>query len=456
MRNFYFLLLITSITFGQSAITPGMVHPKVKQDPTSNKTYAIYLPRDYDAQSKYPVVFVFDEKGRGDLITQQFSIGAALTSSIVIGANYELDSTIKPALKQMEELINRSYDEYAIDRDKIILAGFGYASLVTSTSAQLSNSTYGLIAVGDAFLDKKLLSKNPKLKVSILSPDEGKQFYKLRAYGTGYSLDKFIKGYHVYDGGDLPESGYLATALTDILIDEDVEKERLQQFYDTDMAFADLLYKKQKHVYAYNFVTALKDKYKKILDIDSQKELAKEIRFNKAFRAKRDRSTVITYGEGLLAEDFKYYLAEDTQKAFFDNLGWWSYQMDELDVKIDSTASSKQERKAAIRLKGFVQNSVEQQYEIVKAQNSTPEKLLFVNILRTLVNPSNQDAFIQVIGLSAREGDTNASLFYLEELLKSGYTDYDNLYAIPYTTALRIGPEWNEIIKDYLGKSKYY
>ena len=81
-----------------------MVHPKVKQDPTSNKTYAIYLPRDYDAQSKYPVVFVFDEKGRGDLITQQFSIGAALTSSIVIGANYELDSTIKPALKQMEEL----------------------------------------------------------------------------------------------------------------------------------------------------------------------------------------------------------------------------------------------------------------------------------------------------------------------------------------------------------------
>ncbi len=456
MRKFYFLLFITSIAFGQSAITPGMVHPKVKQDSLSNKTYAIYLPRDYDASSSYPVVFVFDEEGRGDLITQQFSIGAAITRSIVIGANYKLGDSIQPALKEMEALIKNAYNLYAIDRNKIILAGFGKASLITSTSAQLERSTYGLIAVGDAFLDKKLLDKGNSLRISLLSPDEGSYFYKLRSYGTGYTLKKYIKGYQVYDGAGLPASGYLAAALTDILIDDDVDQERVQQYYDTDMAFGDLLYKKQKHVYAYNFVTALKDKYKKLLDIDSQKELAKKIRLNKTFRAKRDRSTVITYGEGLLAEDFKYYLAEDVEKAYFDNLGWWSYQMDELDAKIDSNQVTIQERKAAIRLRGFVQNNVEQQYEILKAQNTPAEKLLFVNILRTLVSPYNQDAFIQVIGLSAREGDINASLFYLEELLKSGYTDYDNLYNIPYTIALRTGPEWNSIIKDYLGKSKYY
>lgn len=456
MRYLYLILFISSVSFSQSGLTPGMVTPKVKLDAVSEKNYAIYLPKDYDDSKKYPVVFVFDEKGRGDIITQQFTIGAALTNSIVIGANYKLNDSLSIALKESEVLINKAYDLYAVDRDKIILAGFGDGGLVASASAQLANTVYGLIAVGDAFLDKKLLQRNPRLKVSILSPDEGKNFYKLRGYGSSYIIDDFIKGYHEYNGGVLPESGYLAAALTELLLDENTPEAEIQAYYESDMAFGDLLYRKRQHLYAYDFVSNLKQKYRKRIDIDSQKELLKELRLNRSFRAKRDRNTVITYKEGLLAEDFQYYMAEDTEKAFFDNLGWWSYQMDELDAKIDSTAGSQEERKSAIRLKGYVQTSLEQRYLILKEMDESPEQLLFVNVLRTLVDPTNQDAFLQVIGLSAREGDTNAALFYLEELLKSGYTDYEQLYELPYTTALRIGPDWNEIVKAYLGKSKYY
>lgn len=454
---FYISFLVTFYAFGQSELPVGVVVPKIQLGDNPDQTYAIYLPKDYDGLKKYPTVFIFDEDGEGAKVVQQFSIAAALTQSIIIGANYKFNDSLKVSLNRSELLINIAYESYAIDRNKIILAGYGNGALVASASAQLSNDIYGLIVVEDAFLEKKLLQKNPSVKIAILSPDEGRNFYKLGLYGRSFTLKNFVKGFYVYNGLRWPAAGYLSAALTDILLSETTEEGQVTAFYDKDIAFGTLLYRQQQHVYAHDFVNDLRSKYKKKIDIDAQKKLIREIRSNRSYRAKRERTTLIALEEKQLADDFNYYLAEDTERAYFDNLGWWSYQMDALDTAIDSSSTSQEQRKAAIRLKKYVRRSLEQRYKRSSiTEVATPEKLLFINVLRTLVNPLNEDAYLRTIGLSAREGDASAALFYLEELLKTGYTQYDLLYEIPYTTALRISPEWNEIIAAYLGKSKYY
>jgi hypothetical protein len=300
------------------------------------------------------------------------------------------------------------------------------------------------------------MRSNENLKIALLSPDEGSQYYKLRSYSRNYGLRKNLVSYHTYDGVDWPSAGYTAEALTAILIDETTSDEKLQSYYNSDLAFGKTMYRKQEGLEAYDFVSTLKDKYKKRLDIDEQKELLKNIKRLKNYRSNRDLYTIYSYGEDLMAEEFQYNIREDMNNSYFNNLGWWSYQMDELDMQIDSTDNAIIKRKSAMRLKRFVQSEVELQYKILQRKDAKIEQLLFANVLRSLVNPNNQDAFIQSISLSAREGDVNATLFYLEELLKTGYTDYEALYKIPYTTAARISNEWNEIIKAYLGKSKYY
>ena len=50
----------------------------------------------------------------------------------------------------------------------------------------------------------------------------------------------------------------------------------------------------------------------------------------------------------------QHLTAIQLKNSYFDNLGWWSFQMNDLDQKIDRTASNDQECKASIRLKGFV------------------------------------------------------------------------------------------------------
>lgn len=456
MRYIILFLFVTLPALSQD-IVPGTIISSIALDDTQNDTYALYLPRGYDENGSYPIVFVFDETNAGDRAVQQFTIGAELTSSIIVGANFAIKDSLKTGLKRTEKLINTVYQRYAVDPAKIILAGRGDGALIATAGAYKTQKIKGVIAVNDIYLDNTIFRKNSGIKLTLISGDENPNYYKLRAYQNVLRSSSSFAGYYEYDGGkDWPEAGFLSAAMVDILITNVTPVEDVQRYYDSDLAFGELLYRQQKHLPAFSFVQDLKKQYKDRVDIDSQKKLLKTIRGNATFRAKRSRKTTVKYAEILLAEDFQYYLTEDAKNSYFDNLGWWNFQMNDLDAKIDSTASNNQERKASIRLKGFAKTLVEDKYKEILGKQPKIEQLLFMNVLRTLVDPTNQQAFVNAISLSAKEGDANASLFYLEELLKSGFTDYELLYTIDGTTALRIGEDWNAIIKAYLGKSKFF
>lgn len=455
MRYLYLFLFVSISTYAQSSLTIGSVEPKIALNQSGEQTYALYLPLEYDESRSYPTVFVFDNKARGASVVQRYSIASELTKSIIIGVNYTLNDTLTVANKQVEELIKTTIDRYAIDSNKIILSGINEGALFASSIAQLSNDIYGVLVVNNIYIDRKIIKKREELKFTIFSSDEGVNFYKLNNYSKDYTFKKIIAGYHIYNQNDWPESGYLAAGLVELLLDENTLDEQVQRSYKSDLAFGEYLYGKQQHLYAYDFVNNLKNTYKKRVDLTPQKELLKKIRGSAIYRSKRSQYNIFKYEESLLIEDFQYYLFEDSKNSYFDNLGWWGSQMDDLDSKIDVSDKLVQAGKSAKRVKAYVQELVEQQYIILKTQDPNVEQLLFINVLRTLVDPVNYDAFIQAVSLSAQERDYKAAFFYLEELLKAGYTDYEGIYSIPDTITIRIGEEYNEIVKAYLGKSRY-
>ncbi|RUA19040.1 MAG: alpha/beta hydrolase, partial [Flavobacteriia bacterium] len=46
-------------------------------------------------------------------------------------------------------------------------------------------------------------------------------------------------------------------------------------------------------------------------------------------------------------------------------------------------------------------------------------------------------------------------LFYLEEALKNGFKDKEKLYGLEGTALLRITPEFNELVSNYLKDALY-
>jgi hypothetical protein len=76
-------------------------------------------------------------------------------------------------------------------------------------------------------------------------------------------------------------------------------------------------------------------------------------------------------------------------------------------------------------------------------------------MLKTITDPSDYSYYLKIISDSARYEDYGTALFYLEELLKNGYKDKEELYNLEHTALLRITPEFNKIVNTYLEDARY-
>ena len=76
-------------------------------------------------------------------------------------------------------------------------------------------------------------------------------------------------------------------------------------------------------------------------------------------------------------------------------------------------------------------------------------------MLKTVVNPKDYDSYLKIISHSAKVNDTGTALFYLEEVLKNGYTDRASLYKLDDTALLRLTPEFNAVVAKYLKDARY-
>ena len=83
------------------------------------------------------------------------------------------------------------------------------------------------------------------------------------------------------------------------------------------------------------------------------------------------------------------------------------------------------------------------------------DALILLHMLKTITDPLAPENYLQVISMTAKYSDFGTANFYLEELLKKGYSDADRLYELPHTGLLRISPEFNRLIDKYLGQARY-
>jgi hypothetical protein len=158
--------------------------------------------------------------------------------------------------------------------------------------------------------------------------------------------------------------------------------------------------------------------------------------------------------ESILKEDFQYYMEEDFYTHNFNNLGWWTYQMGELQKYINSAKSLEQQM--GHRLLGFVNALAEDNIDLVLSEAVLDEDALaFLYMLKTILEPDNFEYYLNTISLSAKNEDFGTSLFYLEEVLKKGFKDKEKLYGLEGTALLRITPEFNELVAKYLDDARY-
>jgi hypothetical protein len=103
----------------------------VTNDPANS--YSVYLPSNYDAQKKYPMIVFFDAHGNGKLPLNNYKSLAEKWGFIFVGSNsskngLDMDLTIKIG----NELLDETKAILSVDENQILLCGFSGGSRVAA------------------------------------------------------------------------------------------------------------------------------------------------------------------------------------------------------------------------------------------------------------------------------------------------------------------------------------
>ncbi|MDX1545130.1 MAG: hypothetical protein R3214_14435, partial [Christiangramia sp.] len=141
------VLTLCNVRAQEFRIVKGGVTDSLPIPGTSNKTYAFYAPTNYSVDRKWPVVFVFDPKGRGSTTANLFRRAAEEQQYLVASANINLKSEpIDSIIKTATSMMNSIFSAFPIDPALVYTAGMGEGAQVASALPMFYQKMAGVMA----------------------------------------------------------------------------------------------------------------------------------------------------------------------------------------------------------------------------------------------------------------------------------------------------------------------
>jgi len=462
---FFFILGFTPggpISAQQLKLRKGVIIDSLRVNDTLPESFALYLPTQFEKAGKWPVIFVFDMKGRGRQVLRMFREAAEKQQYILAASNNTYDSL---SLSQNILIANRVFTIVSailpVHRDRIYTSGFASGAKIAALVPTIVKQIDGVISCGSAVPNTDILStKNSYHFVGIVGKQDFNYAEMLDAEEV-LNKAKIPNNLLTFDGGQQwPESDYLERGMEILTLasmakgNAEKDEDFIQKALARDMKEIEGLVEVKKMLDAYDMLEQVITIYRPHRNVDSLLELKKELRKDKLFRSQRRTNNAILFKESFIKEDYKFNLLEDISTLNYNNLGWWNYQMGEL-ADYDKKPNPA-ERQMGKRLKGYLNALIEDNIDIEYAEPTVnTEALSFLWMLKTITDPKNYTYYLNIISDSAFYEDFGTALFYLEELLKNGYKDKSQLYELEHTALLRITPEFNEIVDKYLKDARY-
>ena len=149
------LLFLAPVAFstpdGSQPLKPGEIIRKVVCPAHPEQSYALYLPRNYTAQKRWPIVYVFDPGARGLIPTQLMKDAAEQYGYIIATSNNSKNGPFNPIREAASAMWDDTHDRLPIDEQRVYMAGFSGGARVASQIAQRCNCSQGVFLSGAGF-----------------------------------------------------------------------------------------------------------------------------------------------------------------------------------------------------------------------------------------------------------------------------------------------------------------
>ncbi|MCK0190209.1 alpha/beta hydrolase [Arenibacter sp. F20364] len=440
----------------------GVVIDSIVVKDSIAESYSLYLPTSFEMDKNWPILFVFDMAGRGRQAMRMFTEAAEKEGYILAASNNVNDSlTTSKNILITGRMFNDIIKMLPVQKNRTYSAGFDSGARFASVLPIFVKGIAGVISCGAGYPNIEILDANNLFHfIGIV----GKEDYAYPEMLVGKSLMgrlKFPNQLLIFNGGhEWPNPQYLEKAMEIFTLSAmakgQIGKDEayINGTFAKNLQEINLLIGSSSLIQADNLLDEVMSVYRVFKDTDSLKKIKRELKRSKLFKTMTRNENNTLLKESFIKEDYVYYLEEDLATYNYNNLGWWIYQMGELKKYDKSKIEA--EREMGKRLLGYVNALIEDNIDLVLSGNQTDQDVLsLLWMLKTITDPTDHSYYLKIIANSAKMEDYGTSLFYLEELLKNGFTNKAELYSLENTALLRITPEFNEIVAKYLKDARY-
>ncbi len=443
-------------------LTKGRVLENLALQDSVGSRMLLYLPTNFDVARQWPVLFLTTQEGSPSQ-SMRFMAGAAEREGYILAANTALLDTLP--LTQKVLYVAGSLDKLKeilpVDSRQIYVGGLRANAELAQILPSLVKGIRGVLALSSAPPNPELLSLRASFHyVGVVH--RGDHHY-LPTVASEISLrEKRIPYYLRYFESDLelPGEELIAEALAVLRVmamkGGHIARDSayIRKTYERVLTQISLEQKKEAFIVSEALADMGGELFDDLLPTTGLNAARTSVRRSDGFRSQRRALRNLKLKEQILSDDFVYYLEEDILRFNLDNLGWWRYQIQAIEGFKKS--EEHEERLMGKRLHSYIDALIEDYETLAFAAKPVDEDaLILLGMLRTLSHPTAPEGYLRVISLTSKYNDYGTALFYLEELLKTGYRDKQKLYDLEHTALLRIGLEFNALIEKYLNDPRY-
>ncbi|RTE53045.1 alpha/beta hydrolase [Arenibacter aquaticus] len=465
MKKYILLLFFGAVFWGsaqQLTLKKGVVIDSIRVKDAVSESFSLFLPSTFEMDKNWPILFVFDLEGRGKRAIRMYT-EAAENQGYVLASSNNVSDTLSTSQNIL--ITGRMFNEIIallpIQKNRTYSSGFGNGARFASILPIFVKGVSGVLSCAMAYPNMELLGTKSEFQYVGIVGKEDYAYPEMRATKPLLDRLKLPNYLLVFNGGrQWPNTSYLEKAMEIFTLSAmakgNIERneEYIRETYAGNLRDLRSAMGGVRLLQANNTLDRLMLVYRPFMDVDSLKKEKRELKKNKLFKAMTRAENNALLKEAFIKEDFVYYLEEDIATYNYNNIGWWVYQMEEL--KKYDTSKIVAEREMGKRLLGYINALIEDNLDMLKAApRLDQEALSLLWMLKTVTDPKEYRYYLKIISHSASTGDYGTALFYLEELLKNGYTDKTELYSLENTALLRITPEFNEIVAKYLQEARY-
>lgn len=457
------ILFFSHYNYAQEiTLKKGVIIDSLSVINVENETFALYLPTAYENKGTWPLFVAVDVNGNGAEVISKFRAAAEENNYVLIAPNALKDTIgLDENVKKIGRAINTGTGLFNINSSRIYVGGFDAGARLANVIPIIYNSVSGVLACGATFANTELITrKNPFHFIGIV----GKEDF---AYTEVLETEKLLNRLK-FDNNILPFNGGKEWPSLELLskgFQYFTLRAMAREFTPKDSTFITLRFEEDfkaieslentgEKLMAYRSLIEMQNAYRDLKPIDSIEQKIKALKKDKTYRQLNRNQEAAFFKEEFLKEDYQFALEDDIFSYNYNNLGWWNFQVKELQKFVEGKTIAEQQM--GKRLIGFINAIVADQIDLFKANTTVDdEAVILLSMLKTIVAPKDYDYYLEVISLSSKYEEYGTAIFYLEELLKNGFNNKDLLYNLEHTALLRIMPEYNDLIAEYLSDSRY-